>query len=57
MESRYAKLEAEQRELTSDFDLIQDDIGDLTKKLTRLDNEFIQTEIHIKEQRLQLEKL
>lgn len=57
VEQRYAKLEGEQRELTSDFDTIQDEMSDLMKKLTRLDNEYVRSEIHMKEQRIQFEKL
>jgi septal ring factor EnvC (AmiA/AmiB activator) len=57
VEQRYAKLEAEQRELTTEFDIIQDEMADAVKRLTRLDNEYIKSEIHMKEQRLHFERL
>lgn len=57
IEQRYCKLEAEQRELTSEFDTIQDDMSEMVKKLTRFDNEYFQSQIHMKEQRFQFEKM
>lgn len=56
-DSKYAKLEAEQRDTTSEFEMLQDDMGDLTKRLERLENEFIQAELKIKEQRQKLEDM
>lgn len=56
-EQRYSRLEGEQRDVTSDFERLQDDIGDLTKRLGRLENEYIQTEQKIKDKRVQIEEL
>lgn len=50
-DSKYAKLEAEQRDITSEFETLQDDMGDLTKRLGRLESEYIQAEAKIKELR------
>lgn len=56
-EQRYSKLEAEQRDITSEFEHLQDDMNDLAKRLSRLETEFIQAELAIKQQRLQKEEM
>lgn len=43
--------------MTSEYEQMKDDMDNLTKKLGRIDNEFIQIEMHVKEQRKHLEKL
>lgn len=57
IEQRYSKLEGEQRELTSEFETLQEDMGELTKRQGRLESEYIQTELKIKNQRLHLDEL
>lgn len=56
-EQRYSKIEAEHRDVTSDFERLQDDIGELSKRLGRLESEFIAAEQKIKDKRLQKEDL
>jgi predicted nucleic acid-binding Zn-ribbon protein len=57
LEQRYFKFEGEQKELTNEIEKNTEDIEDLTKKLTRIDNEIIGRESGIREQRAFYDKL
>ena len=57
LEQRLFKFEGEQREFTNEIEKVTEDVEDLTKKLTRIDNEIIARESGIREQRAFFDKL
>lgn len=54
---RHAKLESDTKEYTSNLELLNEEMEDLTKRLGRIDNEYFQAEILTKEQRIHYQKL
>lgn len=56
IDQRYTRLDAEHQEVKEELERTKEEMADHAKRLGRIDSEFIQAEMHIKEQRIHYEK-
>lgn len=57
MEQKFIKLETDQKDFSNEIEKQTEELKDLSKKLTRIDNEIIKRESNLREQRVFCDKL
>ncbi len=57
LDQRFSKLDGDQREYNEEIERTQEEMEDYSKRLGRIDSEFIRIEMHVREQRRHYEEL
>ena len=57
IDQRYNNLERDHKELKDELDRLTENISDQSKKLGRIESEYLKAESHVKDQRTYFEKL